>query len=62
MRYLTYYTLIVVGILMTIGTFLKLIGAANIDSDWFWFLAGVGLGVEGIVTLFKQKNSTKSTK
>ena len=40
---------------MVAGTFLKLIGVCDISSDWFWFLAGVGVVVESIIALSKQK-------
>ncbi len=40
---------------MVAGTFLKLIGVWDISSDWFWFLAGVGVVVESIIALSKQK-------
>jgi hypothetical protein len=36
-------------------TLLKLLHIYDLDSDWFWFLAGVGLFVEGSVSLIKQK-------
>lgn len=58
-RYTSYYVLIIVGFGMAIGTFIKLMGVVHIDSDWFWFLAGVGLGIEGIVSLAKQKTFDK---
>ncbi len=53
--YASYFLFIAVGIFMAIGTFLKLIGFVYIDSDWFWFLAGCGLAIEGTISLFKQK-------
>jgi len=62
MKYATYPLLIVVGIFMVIGTLLKLMGIVYIDSDWFWFLAGCGLAVEGFVTLRKQKKFDKTHK
>lgn len=50
-----YEIFIIVGIFMTIGTLLKLIWDYKIDSDWFWFLAGVGLVVEGSISYVKQR-------
>ena len=50
-----YEIFIIVGILMTIGTLLKLVWNYNIDSDWFWFLAGIGLVVEGSISYVKQR-------
>ncbi|NCN86211.1 hypothetical protein GW932_00085 [archaeon] len=43
------------GILMVIGTSLKLLFNVKIDSDWFWFIAGVALVIEGIMNSSKQK-------
>ncbi len=40
---------------MVAGTLLKLLGEINISSDWFWFIAGIGLMTEGIIALIKQK-------
>ncbi len=54
-RYASYETFILVGILMTIGTLAKLLGFYSISSDWFWFLAGIGLITEGSISLVKQK-------
>ena len=57
-----YEFFIIVGILMTIGTLINLIGFYDFSSDWFWFLAGVGLVVEGIISLIKQKRFDKKYK
>ena len=62
MKYISYYILIVMGALIVLGTLLKLIANIPIDSDWFWFLAGLGLAVEGLVTLIKQKRFDKKYK
>ncbi len=50
-----YDTFILVGLLMTIGTLAKLLGFWNISSDWFWLLAGIGLTVEGTISMIKQR-------
>ena len=50
-----YEIFIVVGILMSLLTFGKLLGFYSISSDWFWFLAGMGLVVEGFISLVKQR-------
>ena len=50
-----YETFIVVGVLMTFGTLIKLMGILEFSSDWFWLLAGVGLIVEGSISHAKQK-------
>lgn len=57
-----YETFIVVGILMTIGTLIKLSGYYNFSSDWFWLLAGLGLVVEGSISLAKQRRFEKKYK
>lgn len=51
----SYQLFILVGLLMALGTFLKLLGFFDFSSDWFWFLAGVGLVVEGFISLVKQR-------
>ena len=57
-----YELFIIVGILMTIGTLIKLTGIYNFSSDWFWFLAGIGLIVEGVISLVKQRKFDKKFK
>lgn len=51
----SYEILILVGLVMSVGTLLKLLGFYDISSDWFWFIGGVGLVVEGTISLLKQK-------
>jgi hypothetical protein len=46
LKYAHYWLFILVGVIMTTGVFLKLIGFWNISSDWFWLLAALGLIVE----------------
>lgn len=61
--YFTNYELfILIGILMTAGTLIKLLGIKDFSSDWFWLLAGVGLVVEGSISLVKQKRFDKKYK
>ncbi|MDP2925222.1 MAG: hypothetical protein Q8N99_02505 [Nanoarchaeota archaeon] len=57
-----YEVFILVGILMTIGTIIKLSGIADFSSDWFWLLAGIGLVVEGGISLVKQRRFDKKYK
>lgn len=52
---ITYQTFIIIGVLMTVGTLLKLFGIIDFSSDWFWFMAGVGLVIEGSVYYVNQK-------
>ncbi|MCK5600870.1 hypothetical protein KAR91_03315 [Candidatus Pacearchaeota archaeon] len=46
---------IVVGFIMTVLTLIKLFGVYDFSSDWLWFVAGMGLIVEGSISLNKQK-------
>ena len=50
-----YESFIFLGILMTLIVLGKLIGLYNISSDWFWFIGGLGLVVEGMISLVKQR-------
>ena len=58
----TYEIFIGVGLLMVIATLSKLLGFVEISSDWFWFIAGLGFVVEGIILLRKQKRFDKKYK
>ena len=58
----SYILMIVVGLLMAVVVFLKLVFGFNIDSDWFWFLAGLGVAVEGVISLEKQRMFEKKFK
>ena len=42
--------------------FLKLVFGFDIDSDWFWLLAGLGVAAEGVISLEKQKLFAKKFK
>jgi hypothetical protein len=57
-----YEAFISVGLLIAAGSLLKLFGIMNFSSDWFWFLAGVGLICEGIIALVKQKKFDRKYK
>ena len=61
-RFAVYETFILVGFLMAFMTLLKLLGYINFSSDWLWFLAGVGLVVEGAISLAKQRRFEKKFK
>ncbi len=58
----TYELFIGIGLLMVISTLLKLLGFIKISSDWFWFIVGLGLIVEGTILLAKQKKFDKKYK
>ncbi|MBT6995042.1 hypothetical protein HN865_01810 [Candidatus Woesearchaeota archaeon] len=53
---------VVVGILMMIITLGKLVGLYSVSSDWFWFLAGLALIFEGIISLIKQRRFDRKYK
>ena len=53
---------VALGFLMVVATLAKLLGFVNISSDWFWFIAGIGLMVEGSILLRKQKQFDKDCK
>lgn len=57
-----YESFIVVGIAIVVGSLIKLLGYYNFSSDWFWFLAGIGLIVEGAISLIKQKRFDRKYK
>lgn len=61
-RMLRYESFIFVGIIMTITTLIKLLGFVDFSSDWFWFIAGLGLVVEGFISLSKQREFDKKFK
>ncbi len=48
-----------VGFIMLVGTLIKLLGISDFSSDWFWFVAGLGLVVEGLVLLTKKRRYNK---
>ena len=57
-----YEGFIFVGILMIIGTLIKLLGYVDFSSDWFWLLAGVGLVIEGSLSLIKERQFNRKYK
>ncbi|MBS3075259.1 hypothetical protein J4429_02250 [Candidatus Pacearchaeota archaeon] len=61
-NFANYELFILIGILMTLGTIIKLLSIKNFSSDWFWLLAGIGLIVEGSISLLKQKKFDKKYK
>ena len=54
-NFLRYEVFVFVGILMTLGTIIKLLGIIDFSSDWFWLIAGIGLIIEGAISWRKQK-------
>lgn len=61
-KILQYESYVFVGMLLVIGTFAKLVLDVKIDSDWFWFIAGLALVLEGFLLLSKQKQFNKKYK
>lgn len=61
-NFVIYEGFIFVGIIMVIGTLMKLLGFVDFSSDWFWFIAGVGLVVEGTISFVKQRRFDKKYK
>lgn len=61
-NFIGYKYFVMIGIIMTLGTLVKLLGFWDFSSDWFWFLAGVGLTIEGAISLVKQKKFDKKYK
>lgn len=57
-----YESFIIVGIIIALFAFIKVIGVYDFSSDWFWFLAGVGLVVEGFISLIKQRKFDRKYK
>lgn len=55
LKYANYYLIIVFGSVMALGVFIKLVFNLNINSDWFWFLAGFGIAIEAMIACKKQK-------
>jgi len=60
--YLNYFLVIGVGVVLAVGVFTKIIFHFDIDSDWFWFLAGCGLVAEAMIAYRKQKKFDKKYK
>jgi len=53
--YASYVLVIVVGFVMLLAVVSKLVFGFDIDSDWFWFLAGFGLALEAVISFKRQK-------
>lgn len=57
-----YEFFVLVGIVMALATLTKLLGFYDFSSDWFWFLAGIGLIVEGTISYVKQRRFDRKYK
>jgi len=58
----SYESFIIVGLIIAVGALTKLLGLYDFSSDWFWCLAGIGLIVEGTISLVKQRRFDKKYK
>lgn len=61
-NFVRYESFIIVGIAIAVGSLIKLLGFYDFSSDWFWFLAGIGLVVEGAISLVKQRRFDRKYK
>ncbi len=61
-KILKYETYVVLGMLLSLAVLVKIIFKLNISSDWFWFLAGIALLLEGVLDLKKQKRFNEKYK
>lgn len=50
------------GLLMVVATLIKLLGFADFSSDWFWFIAGCGLIIEGMIMIVRQRKLNRRYK
>ena len=61
-EYASFILVVLVGLAMILGVLAKSFLGFDIDSDWFWFLAGIGLAAEGIISFRRQKRFDKKYK
>jgi hypothetical protein len=61
-EYGSFVLVICVGVVMAAGVLVKLFFGVDIDSDWFWFLAGVGLAFEGVISFGRQRRFDRKFK
>ena len=59
---LRYEGFILIGFVIAFGALIKILGIYNFSSDWFWFLAGIGLIVEGTISWIKQRRFDRKYK
>ena len=57
-----YEWIVVTGLLLTIVPMLNVLGYTNINSDFFWALAGLCLTVEGIIELYYEQKHWDAVK
>jgi hypothetical protein len=61
-RFFRYETFILMGLLISLGALAKLLFSYDFSSDWFWFVSGIGLTVEGAIAFYKQRKFDKKYK
>ena len=62
LKFIRYESFAFVGLIIAVGALIKLMGIYDFSSDWFWFLAGIGLIVQGLISLIKQRKFDKKFK
>lgn len=60
--YGSFILVVIVGAVMSLVVLLKIFLNLEIDSDWFWFLAGIGLIVKGILSHREHKKINRKYK
>lgn len=58
-KILQHETYVIIGSAMVLLTFMKLMGWIGISSDWFWFIAGIALVLDGAINLSKDNKFKK---
>ena len=54
-KWITQELFVLLGLCMAVLTLGKLEGWYTFSSDWLWFIAAIGLTLEGTIGLIKQK-------
>jgi hypothetical protein len=52
-----YEWLIFMGLLISLWSFLNVIGITDTNSDLFWAIAGLGVAIEGFIELYYEKRN-----
>ena len=60
--YASFVLVVLVGLIMALAVLGKLFLGFDINSDWFWFLAGVGLMFEGVISFKARKRFDRKYK
>ena len=57
-----YELFVAVGIIMVVGTLIKILGFYDFSSDWFLVIAGIALVIEGSISWQKQRKFDRKYK